>query len=65
MTQSSETFVVTVWDKQEDEPYMIAKYGDLELARYVARNLKKHYIDDWGTHAEQYYEIRLQKREED
>lgn len=56
-------YVVTVWDKQANDPYYILEYGDEETAKYVARRMKKHYVDDWGEHAEQYYEVRLQRME--
>jgi hypothetical protein len=56
-----DTYRVTVWDKQASNPYYILNYEDKEDAQKVARNMKKHYIDDWGTHAEKIYEVRLQK----
>jgi len=56
-----EGYRVTVWDKQANAPYMFLDYGEEELAKQVARNMKKHYIDDWGKHAESFYEVRLHK----
>ena len=56
-----DNYRVTVWDKQANNPYYILNYEDIEDAQKVARNMKKHYIDDWGTHAESIYEVRLQK----
>jgi hypothetical protein len=55
---------VTVWDKKANDPYMILNYDDEDTAKYVARRMKKHYIDDWGQHAEEYYEIRLHRMKE-
>jgi hypothetical protein len=52
---------VTVWDKQANDPYLVLKYQNEETAKYVARRMKKHYVDDWGTHAELFYEVRLQR----
>ena len=60
-TTSSELYRVTVWDKQANNPYYILNYEDIEDAQKVARSMKKHYIDDWGTHAESIYEVRLQR----
>lgn len=60
-TPSSKSYRVTVWDKQADNPYYILNYEELEDAQRVARNMKKHYIDDWGAHAEGIYEVRLHK----
>jgi hypothetical protein len=62
MTQSSETYVVTLWDKQVNEPYMILEHDEEEEAKKVARNIKKHYIEDWGASGAQFYEVRLQRR---
>jgi len=62
MTQSSEMYVVTLWDKQVDEPYMILEHNEEEEAKKVARNIKKHYIEDWGASGAQFYEVRLQRR---
>jgi hypothetical protein len=62
MTQSSEEFVVTLWDKQVNEPYMTLEYASGEEAKQVARNIKKHYIEDWGASGAQFYEVRLQRR---
>jgi len=62
MTQSSEAYVVTLWDKKADEPYMFLEYNDAEEAKKVARNIKKHYIDDWGASGAQFYEVTLQRR---
>lgn len=56
-------YMVTIWDKRADEPYHRLSYTDEETAKYVARRMKKHYIDDWGQHAEQHYEVRLQRME--
>jgi len=57
---------VIVWDKQANNPYYITKYSELETAQQVARNMQRHYIDDWGGHAQSRYEIKLKKiRRED
>ena len=56
-----ENFEVIIWDKQADEPYHKIRYEELEVAQQVARNMKRHYIDDWGEHAESIYEVRLLK----
>ena len=63
-TTSSDTYVVTIWDKQANEPYHKLQYNDEETAKYVARRMKYHYIDQWGEHAEQYYEVRLHRMKE-
>jgi hypothetical protein len=63
-TQSSDTYVVTIWDKQANEPYNKMEYDDEETAKYVARRMKYHYIDQWGPSAEQYYEVRLHRMKE-
>ena len=59
-----EQYRVTVWDKKTNDPYYVLNYDEMETAQRVARNMKRHYIDDWGTHAETIYEVRLQKYEE-
>ena len=56
-----ETYTVVVWDKVVNEPYVKLEYNDLEVARNVARNMKRHYIDDWGELGKQYYEVKLQR----
>jgi hypothetical protein len=56
-----DSYLVTVWDKQAEAAYLMAYYDEEDEAKRVARNLKKHYIDDWGPMAEQSYEVRLQK----
>jgi hypothetical protein len=58
---SSEVYRVTVWDKQAQNPYCVLNYEDIEDAQKVARSMKRHYIDDWGAHAESIYEVRLQR----
>jgi hypothetical protein len=60
-----DSYLVTVWDKQAEAPYLLAYYDEEDEAKQVARNLKKHYIDDWGKAAEEYYEVRLHKTRED
>jgi len=50
---------VTVFDKQANDPYYVLEYGDKEEAQRVARNMKRHYIENWGTHAESFYEVYL------
>lgn len=54
-------YLITLWDKTVDEPYLLAYYKEEEEAKQVARNLKKHYIDDWGASGERAYEVRLHK----
>ena len=56
-----EIYQVIVWDKQADDPYCKLMYNEVEVAQQVARNMKKHYVDDWGLHGETIYEVRLQK----
>jgi hypothetical protein len=65
MSEQSGSYLITLWDKQVDEPYLLAYYEDEEEAKQVARNLKKHYIDDWGPLGELAYEVRLQKKRGD
>jgi uncharacterized protein (UPF0305 family) len=54
-------YKVIVWDKQANDPYMMLEYDDEETAKYVARRMRKHYVEDWGAHAESYYEVRLHR----
>jgi hypothetical protein len=54
-------YKVVVWDKQANDPYLILTYNEEDTAKYVARRMKKHYVDDWGPHADKYYEVRLQR----
>ena len=61
MTQSSETYRVTVWDKKANDPYYVLNYEEMETAQHVARMMQRHYIDDWGEHGQSIYEVRLQK----
>lgn len=56
-------YVVTLWDKQINEPYQIHRYQEIEVAQQVARNIKRHYIDEWGALGEEHYEVTLKKRE--
>ncbi len=56
-----ERYQVVIWDKKADDTYYKLVYDEKEVAQEVARNMKRHYIDDWGTHAEIIYEVRLQK----
>ena len=60
-TTSSELYRVTVWDKKADNPYYILEYGDEDTAKFVARNMKRHYVDEWAHHGETIYEVRLQR----
>jgi hypothetical protein len=55
-------YIVTLWDKQINEPHQIHKYQEVEVAKQVARNIKRHYVDEWGTLGEEFYEVRLHKR---
>jgi hypothetical protein len=59
--RSSENYRVTVWDTQQDMPYYILKYGELEEAQRVARTMKRHYVDDWSDDGWTPYEVRLQR----
>lgn len=52
---------VTIWDKKANNPYHIMQYQDKETAQYVARRMKKHYVEDWGQHGEEHYEIQLHR----
>ena len=61
----AELYRVTVWDKQVNEPYYKLTYEDVESAKYVAKQMKQHYIDDWGEHAASIYEVRLQRIQEE
>ena len=54
-------YKVTVWDKKANDPYYVLEYDDRDTAQEVARNMKRHYIEDWGEHAESYYQIMLQR----
>lgn len=54
-------YKVTVWDKKANDPYMMLEYEDEDTAKYVARRMRKHYIEDWGPHAESHYEVRLHR----
>ena len=54
-------YQVVVWDKVANDPFYIVKHDDEDTAKQVARNLKRHYVDDWGAHAESMFSIRLQK----
>jgi hypothetical protein len=56
-----DSYRVTIWDKQVNEPYYILEYGEKEEAQRVARNMKRHYIEDWGGHAASIYEVRLHR----
>jgi hypothetical protein len=57
----AEQYRVTVWDKKADDPYYVLEYDELETAQFVARSMKRHYIDEWGDHGASIYEVRLQK----
>jgi hypothetical protein len=57
----AETYRVTVWDKQSNDPYYVLEYDDKEDAQRVARNMRRHYVDDWGKHAESFYEVQLHR----
>lgn len=57
----SESYRVTVWNKQVDEPYYILNYELEETAKYVARRMKEHYVEEWGGEQESIYHVRLQK----
>lgn len=54
-------YKVIVWDKQAQLPYHILFYNDEETAKYVARRMKLHYVDEWAPHGETVYEVRLHK----
>jgi len=56
-----DSYRVTIWDKQANDPYYVVEYAEKEEAQRVARNMQQHYIDDWGGHAASIYEVRLQK----
>ena len=57
----AEIYRVIVWDKVVNEPYVKMEYDDLEIAKNVARNMKRHYIDDWGDLGKEYYDVKLQR----
>jgi hypothetical protein len=57
----AEIYRVIVWDKVVNEPYVKMEYDDLEIAKNVARNMKRHYIDDWGDLGKEYYHVKLQR----
>lgn len=52
---------ITVWDKQAKDPFYIVKHHDMETAQQVARNLQRHYVDDWGEHGKSMFEIHLHR----
>jgi len=56
-----EQYKVVIWDKQADAPYHVLWYDELDDATEVARNMRRHYIEDWGGHAESMYLVKLQK----
>ena len=56
-----DNYRVTVWDKQANDPYYVLDYDNEETARYVARRMRVHYVDEWAPHGETIYEVRLQK----
>lgn len=56
-----DSFKVTIWDKQANNPYHVLRYNDEETAKYVARRMKLHYVDEWAPHGETIYEVQLQK----
>lgn len=58
---SSNIYRVTVWDKQANDPYYILEYENEDTAKYVARRMKVHYVDEWSPHGETIYEVRLHK----
>ena len=55
---------VTVWDKKANDPYYVLEYADAEDAKHVARSMQRHYIDDWGDHGREHYEVRLHRIQE-
>lgn len=57
----AERYRVTVWDKQANDPYYVLEYDNEETAKFVARRMKNHYIDEWEPHGSTVYEVRLQR----
>lgn len=57
----SELYRVTVWDNAASNPYYVLNYQDKEDAQRVARNMQKHYVDDWDDSGTSIYEVRLQR----
>lgn len=57
----SEVYRVTIWDKEANNPYHILNYNDKETAQFVARNMQKHYVDEWDEWGTTMYEVRLQR----
>lgn len=55
---------VTVWDKKANDPYYILEYNNEDDAKHVARSMQRHYIDDWGDHGREHYEVRLHRIQE-
>ncbi len=49
---------VTVWDNNVSEPYYILEYKEMEVAQQVARNMKRHYVED---NVDSGYEVYLQR----
>jgi hypothetical protein len=49
---------VTVWDNNASEPYYILEYREREVAQQVARNMKRHYVEEI---ADSEYEVYLQR----
>jgi hypothetical protein len=52
-------YVVTIWDTQLDMRYHALNYDDADTAKEVARNMRRHYVDEYA--GDQSYEVRLQK----
>lgn len=58
---SSETWKVVIWDKAANDPYYVLRYEDEETARYVAKRMRYHYVEQWHPHGETVYEVKLQR----
>lgn len=62
MTVSSDSYRVTVWDKEANDPYYVLEYDNEDTAKYVARRMRVHYVDRWSDiDEESIYEVRLQR----
>ena len=60
-TTSSDIYRVTVWSKQDNDPYYVLEYTNEETAKFVARNMRRHYVEEYVAYEYLPYEVRLQK----
>ena len=60
-TTSSDIYRVTVWNKEDNDPYYVLDYESEDTAKFVARNMRRHYVEEFVAYEHTPYEVRLQK----